>query len=108
MGKLNMWQRLGVVLSVLWLAGMGIYSFHHTIAGRETGMIADLKTCGDTFGSNYSLCLDEYALGETFAYKAAWKSAAIDGLIPIPIGWAAVLAAIWVCGWVRRGREADK
>jgi hypothetical protein len=97
------WQRIGIVASVLWFFGGGLW-------GNKIGLHE-----GDYVTRAYTLCIDE-ASGEqwkscesTFrhdwplAIQYHWWYAAIIGIVPIPIAWLVTYGLIGLFHWIRRG-----
>src|SRR5258708_6054607 len=102
MKRLNGWQRIGIVLSVLWSLGGGLW-------GNNIGIHE-----GDTASAIYSLCLEnrpndwqgcstEFTKNWTDAVQYHWWYAAILGLVPIPIVWGMVYGILGIIRWIRRG-----
>ncbi len=104
--RLNGWQRIGVVVSVIWFVVGGFW-------GNSLGIHE-----GDWVVSSYSFCLKHLVgpgmetsqqCADTFyreypeAIKYHWWYALIVGLVPIPIGWGLIYGSIGLVRWVRRG-----
>jgi len=99
--RLNRWQRIGIVLSMLWAGVCGLWG--NRIAIQEGGAvpIAHYKWCisqPDYDDDQCSATFDEeYAVG----VRRHWAFAAMTGLVPIPIAW--LLVYVWTVRWIRRG-----
>lgn len=113
MRRLNMWYRLGIVLTVLWLIAAPL-----TFAARENnnwdGMLtAWRELClsnvkagpGEKFAEGHKRCWDEWQADlktdrGPVLQNAFWASAALAAL-----AWALVLIAVYTVRWVLAGRR---
>jgi hypothetical protein len=101
------WSRVGIVLSVIWLAGAGLYQ-------RE----ADLRTAAYFSGLAYRTCTESKAQKGDFDFSGctsastknwnlfleySWGKVVIIAIVPIPFGWAFAYFAIRVWRWIRAG-----
>jgi hypothetical protein len=105
--RLNGWHRIGVVASVVWalIGGWWGHSEHVENAWRMGSLT--YNTC-----SQDEVRLQEPDLGEcrqkaaaTFekAREGHWTSAAIAGLLPIPLGWLVAYGFIGLVRWIETG-----
>ena len=106
--SLNGWQRLGVVLSVLWFFFAGFsqrtddldkaYEFARSSSRicyelhRDAINSGNSDVCRDEFSSNYKIMLD-----------GSWEKSFAIAIIPIPIFWGIVILFIKTYRWVRKG-----
>jgi hypothetical protein len=100
---LSGWQRVGIVLSVVWLLVGGYW-------GNSMGLhkgdfaVTQFTVCMENSGSpnNASgVCLDQFDKDYAGAIKDHWREALIVGIVPIPVAWLLVYGLI---GLVRRRR----
>jgi hypothetical protein len=100
---LSGWQRVGIVLSVVWLLVGGYW-------GNSMGLhkgdfaVTQFTVCMENSGSpnNASgVCLDQFDKDYAGAIKDHWREALIVGIVPIPVAWLLVYGLI---GLVRRWR----
>ena len=100
---LSGWQRVGVVLSVVWLLVGGYW-------GNSMGLhkgdfaVTQFTVCMENSGSpdNASgVCLDQFDKDYAGAIKDHWREALIVGIVPIPVAWLLVYGLI---GLARRRR----
>jgi hypothetical protein len=135
--RLNGWQRIGIVLSVVWAVGATIYAHHVAFASAEQLGDGVYHACFDVAFSRYlaecqreggaapSECPSAYsrydaALDSCYArktqlmtaqLKGAWLGAMLEALVPIPIVWLLVgLLAYVLAGlvrWIRAGFNAS-
>jgi hypothetical protein len=104
---MNGWQRIGIVLSVLWVFGAGFYQRKTdmdragTMGGWAMSVCERVQT---SKGSNdFSRCTGEFErMFNTFA-ENSWGNVGFVALAPIPIAWLLVYFVVWISRWVRRG-----
>lgn len=110
--RLNGWQRIGVVASVIWAIGGAIW-------GNNLGIQE-----GDWVVREYKFCLARHSVQPDGTvpqdtdwgpctrafekdYPAAvgnhWLYAAVFGLVPIPLGWLVVYGLVALWRWIRVG-----
>jgi hypothetical protein len=100
--RLNGWQRIGIVISVLWFIGGGIW-------GNDRGLhegdwtVSDYKNCLDTHPNDWPGCQQKSEKNYIWATRNHWYSAAIFAVVPIPIGWLLAWGLVSLTRWVRRG-----
>jgi len=103
--KLNGWQRIGILASVIWMLGAYVYTFSSTqnddikmnvlvdescLAARPPG--ASMKPCDDAMHAQVMRDLP----GER-------KWAAVVALVPIPFAWGFCYLAVFLVRWIKRG-----
>ena len=101
--RLNGWQRIGIVLSVVWAALGGLWGNHIAIQQGGAVPIAHYKWCISQPNDDDDECSaafdEEYAVG----VRGHWASATMVALIPIPVAWLLVYIVVWAVRWIRRG-----
>jgi hypothetical protein len=102
--RLNGWQRIGIVASVIWAIGAPIY--WDQAAQTE----ANAK-----FSFWYNLCRDGNRSSDECNEQARHMSdlvpryylgsanGAFIGLVPIPLGWLLAYALVYLGRWIRAG-----
>ena len=104
--KLNGWQRIGIVASVVWAIGAGLYSLNAS-HDREAEKAADhvARSCIEAYrnarGVNpppgqCDVSADQYTVS---LQSGEFVDAAIAALVPVSLGWALGYAIVWI----RRG-----
>jgi hypothetical protein len=100
--QLNGWQRIGIVLSMLWAVAGGLWGNHIAIKEGSAIPIAHYKWCisqpdydDDECSSTFD---EEYAVG----VRGHWAFAAMAGLVPIPVAWLLVYILVWTVRCLRR------
>ena len=103
--RLNGWQRIGMVLSVVWAALGGLWGNHIAIQQNGAVPIAHYKWCISHPNYDDDECSaafdEEYAVG----VRGHWASATMVALIPIPVAWLLVYIVVWAVRWMRRGLQ---
>jgi hypothetical protein len=105
--RLNGWQRIGLVASVIWAVGAPIYM--DQAAQREAS---------DRFSESYERCRDIPTNDPERCFKQAsdWshtvprytlrgdpQNVAIVSLVPIVFGWLLAYALVYLVRWIRAG-----
>jgi hypothetical protein len=105
-----MWQRLGVVFSVLWSLGAGLWQRSQDVDRAGQAMSAMYRACSAVRASkgdfNFAPCMVQ--ANEVFQnfLSGSWGNVAITALAPIIAGWLLVYLVILVVRWVLAGRSA--
>jgi uncharacterized membrane protein len=99
--RLNGWQRIGIVLSVVWALGAAAYVWQYK---------ADANARTEKF---YATCLQQRddcdakreallsAQGRVTREKLFWA------LAPVPLGWLIVYGVVWLVRWIRAGFKRE-
>lgn len=99
---LNGWQRIGVIVSVIWF----FYGFYW---GNEQGLhqgewvSVRREVCLGLPNANFAACDQEFNRDWPVAIAHHWDYALFFGLVPIPLGWIVAYAIVAIVRWVRRG-----
>ncbi len=109
--RLNGWQRIGIVLSIVWLIVVCPWirygqeqhaeqEYKHSYdgcVGPEPPDKTDLKRL-DIEERCRADAVNMYQL-----YEGSWRSAALLTLIPILIAWLFAYGLVFLVRWIRRG-----
>jgi uncharacterized membrane protein len=99
--RLNGWQRLGIVASVIWIFvggflgnSLGIHEGDWAVSMYKLCLHAspDWNTCSKIFDRDY-----------VEAVQYHWYYAAILAFVPIPIAWLVGWGFVALVRWVRSG-----
>ena len=105
--RLNGWQRVGIVVSIVWAIGAAIYQRN-----------ADLENAQFAANLTYRVCTENKTLKQDFDFKSclrevektsaiwldgSWSNVAFISLAPIPLGWLVVYMLIRIYQWVKAG-----
>ena len=102
--RLNGWQRIGVVLSVLWIVVVGFWRNDAIIKSAQETAEAFYNTCVDAHPyPNDQSCVDEIWKNFELFSRGHWIDAAFVAFVPILIAWLLVWLCVAVFRWVRRG-----
>ena len=94
--RLNGWQRIGIVLSVLWAIFGGLWGTLNIV--RPTN--DEINRClVNPANSGFTNCRQLYGR-RVVASKHITVAIA---LVPIPIAWLLVYIVVWIVRWIRRG-----
>lgn len=108
---LSGWQRIGVVISVVWAVGAGIYARNADVERASNFHAAIYRTCTETKSArsdfDFSECSQDAGRASSTQMTRSWGNTAVVALVPIPFGWLAVLLILKVSRWVRAGFSAD-
>jgi type VI protein secretion system component VasK len=125
LNQLNGWQRIGVVLSVLWAIGGAFWGYN--IGYHEGGDVdRDFEQCKGGAHNWYQnqdqyqearryttndlirdlgKCSSEYQGASKDATQTGALYAALLAILPIPLAWLAVYKSIALLHWIREGFE---
>jgi hypothetical protein len=100
--RLNGWQRIGIVLSIVWTLCVSMWFFQHVPGANDPGIASVYLQCISAPNANRGVCkaraewFSEEARSE---FRAGWSWAA---LAPIVVAWLLVYVVVWVVRWIRR------
>ena len=105
--RLNGWQRIGIVLSILWAVGAAIYQRNADIERAAFSAGLTYKGCTAVLSekhiSDFSQCGLEFDKTFRIMLEGSWGNVAVVALLPIPFAWLLAYLAIWVLRWIRGG-----
>ena len=104
--RLGGWQRVGVVLSVLWVIFAAIYL-----------QVTVNESNAKTRAMYYGWCMEDSTAGklpkstDCYAYAASqmvpdsanWWVFPLLAMVPLTVAWIFVYVVVWVTRWVRAG-----
>ena len=111
MVKLNGWKRIGIIASVVWILGAGLYTYDSQIENDSRSIASTHIECdsnlagktGDAWEKGFDECDkradDSLALTITNARLAA----ALVALVPVPPGWGFAYLVLFLVRWVKHG-----
>jgi hypothetical protein len=106
MGRFHLhgWQRIGIVLSILWAIVSCLYIRYSQLENAEELSAAVYNRCKD---APENLVPIPECIADTGAmyreFEGSWGSAALGALIPIPIVWLLAYLFVVTVRWIRRG-----
>jgi hypothetical protein len=106
--RLNGWQRIGIVLSVIWAIGGGVWGNSISIHEGDSALaiLSPLRSrCYETHHGprDWTQCEQDFDRDYSEAIKYHWHYAAVVAFVPILLAWLIVYAFISLWRWIRRG-----
>jgi len=110
MRKLGVWQRLGIIASVLWIIGGGLWQRTSDVERAQTFMNSSYQTCFDAHPPNadrayYATCMSKAWADYQIVVAGSWGNVAFFAIAPVALAWLAAFIAIVVSRWVLAGRS---
>lgn len=113
MRRLNMWQRMGIVASGLWMVAAGPFAW---VAGQRDAETATGRFIGDCNayrsaptvdeeGAGYRKCLGNSDHVFDVQMRAVPTNAAIAAFVPVILGWMLAFVGLRTARWVLAGRN---
>src|SRR5947209_2213524 len=97
--RLNGWQRLGIVLSIIWVLGAAIYQRNADVERAEDHAQFAYKVCleGKSLSHDNDLasCEQKREKDLVIWLEGSWGNVALISLAPIPLGWLAAFLLIY-------------
>ena len=109
MRSMSGWQRIGVVLSVLWIVGYPIYSFIDENESNERAYRTCLKIHTEYFPNPDLSSADIHARCQKTAFELTGPILANENFwilgvaAPLAIFWILGGLTLWSARWIRRG-----
>ena len=100
--RLNGWQRIGVVASVLWAIG-GAYWGNNIRLHEGDWVLENYSACLHAPHSDWAECEKKLDKDWPAAISGRGLYAAFVGLVPIPLGWLMVYGIVALARWIRTG-----
>jgi hypothetical protein len=103
--RLNGWQRIGIVASVIWAIGAPIYLDHAAQQEATEAFGRDYRACRDVPSNDPDQCFQRAsgAYDTVTRYPLLSANAAVAALVPIGLGWLLTYALIALVRWIRAG-----
>jgi|SRR5258708_9983545 hypothetical protein len=99
--SLNGWQRIGIVVSIVWLIGGGLWG--NSVGLSQGDHVSQaLAQCLAAF-TDWAPCSARFEKDWPEAVKYHWHYAAAFALIPIPLGWLVCWGLLNLVRWIRAG-----
>jgi hypothetical protein len=107
--RLNGWQRIGIVASIIWAISGPLWVYY--TASPQQSLVAEehFGTCLDSKTIDPNVCQTNYEQEIAFARNFLWKVATVVCLMPLLLGWLGTYGIRGVTRWIRVGfRNARK
>ena len=112
MRKLNMWQRLGIVLSLLWIIGGGLWQRTSDVSQASSMMQSQYQPCSETasqliYGTDAAneKCMSEALKTFNIYLEDSWAKVVFFAIAPVLLAWLLAYAFLWTARWVLAGRR---
>ena len=101
--RINGWQRIGIVLSITWIIGVGIV-FSEKVRDDANAISSNrFDICRNIQNSDFQTCSNQ----QWEVYKKLndpnWSMISIFALTPAVLGWLFVYMMLGIYRWVGRG-----
>src|SRR5665213_645565 len=91
----NGWKRIGIIASVVWILGAGVYTYVSEIDSASKVITASHLACDnnlpirpeDAYTAGYDECNKRADDSLALALRNARLAAALAGFVPVPLGW---------------------
>jgi hypothetical protein len=100
--RLNGWQRIGLVLSVLWVIGSAIHERNKQVNAAHELFQFQYRMCLEKADS-MKKCGDTVSLQAAMDATASWSNVAFYAFGPVIAGWLVALISIRTFRWVSDG-----
>lgn len=107
--NLNGWERIGIVASIVWILGAGLYTLGMRLDSCVNANTHIETSCEHSSpDSNWDKCSNQLLHTNCDAWNA-WPEAAVVALTPVALGWLTYLAVLLtkLTGWKRIGLIAS-
>lgn len=104
--SLSRWQRLGIVLSVLWILGAAwIERSSQIAAARDTWQIVYARCISETPAGKSDNCTDTMEKTYQVLYAPHWENVAYMAFGPVVLAWLLAWITRATLRWVMAGRK---
>lgn len=112
MHSLNLWHRLGIVTSLLWIAGAGTWQRNTDEQTANALSFSTYLDCKDRplpkptqgSGSVANKCANDMQKAHDLVMDDSWSRVTNIAIVPIFLGWLLAYLVLWVAKWVLAGR----
>ena len=108
MPKLNMWRRLGIVLSAFWLLGGGAWTYYSRDRYAADYAQESFNLCRESrFTHSLQECVETVNKTQKMMMADVWPRIGIFTVVPIILGWILAFVGLWVARWVLAGNRKN-
>ena len=103
--KLNGWKRIGIIASITWILGAGIYTLN-TESNRDIKFAGTImSSCIESHNGADpgNQCLRDGANYIVSMVESNRLNAAFIAIVPVPLGWGFIYLVLFLVRWIRRG-----
>lgn len=100
--RLSGWKRIGIVVSVAWILGAGIYTYEKLINSDLNYFMVVINDCLDEHHDANECTKQGYKYLDG-ARASDLMMASIVGIVPVPFAWGFAYLMLFTVRWIRRG-----
>jgi hypothetical protein len=111
--RLNGWQRIGLVASIVWFLAGGFWGNKIALddadaltrAQRDACIAQNKRLYGEygPYDQVYTPCTNQVGANYIHNAEGHWIAAALFALVPLPIAWLIAYVLIALGRWIRAG-----
>jgi hypothetical protein len=103
--RLNGWQRIGLVASVIWAIGAPIYLDNAADRNADETFYLVYDSCRDVPSNDPNQCFQRASRAHDNVPRYTFNSAngALTALVPIGLGWLVAYALVYLVRWIGAG-----
>lgn len=109
MAGLKVWQRLGVVPTILWMLGAGYTQFRLDTDNAAEHVQAQFQACSDAVdihrSNDFKACFNDARIRREAASGRVWGDVALTAFAPPLVAWLLIYLMVIVSRWVWAGRS---
>ena len=99
--RVHGWQRVGVVLSILWAIGAAIFVRSVQVKNGHSLFQMDFGDC--LRSSTIEACSNKFSLQHAMDITAYWPDVAFFAFAPVIAGWIVAYIALKTFRWIKVG-----
>jgi hypothetical protein len=105
MMRLNGWKRIGIISSVVWTLGAGMYTLRSADDARVQFASQAILHCEQVgHEGTYVASTECDAIGNRYLSEtSSWPETLIVAFVPVPLGWGLAYLILSLARWVKRG-----
>jgi hypothetical protein len=108
--RLSGWQRIGIILSCVWVLGAGFYQRNADIRAADEFSHLSFNICTEREhirqqrDPNYSgNCVEDAVTDYQIWLEGSWGNVAFAAFVPIPVAWMLAYLVLAIARWVSAG-----
>ena len=100
---LNRWQRIGVVMSILWVLGAASFERGSQVDAATSSAQSIYRMCLDMEEAQSEDCSKEFHKNFVDFLRPNWSNIAFIAITPVILGWVLIFIIIRVYRWIKAG-----
>jgi hypothetical protein len=107
--RVNGWQRIGIVASVIWAIGAPIYLDHAAQQEANERFSGTYRLCRDVPSNDPDQCYQRASAASDSVprYNLISASTAVFAFLSIGLGWLLAYALVYLGRWIRAGFKSS-